>query len=233
MTTPAVAARRALLFDMDGTMFDNMAYHGQAWLAFFARRGLALDEAAFFADTAGRQNHEIFRSYLDVHLSDLECAQLAQEKESLYRELYTAHRAPMPGLLELLALARAQGFALAVGTAAPLDNIHFLLDALDLRRHFDTVVGAAEVAHGKPAPDIFLLAAERCGVPPAQCIVFEDAPLGVEAARRAGMPCVVLTSTSPASNFAAFENVLACLADFSSVPSSLAQWCAIDHFLST
>ncbi len=213
----ATPAQRAFIFDMDGTLVDNMAYHGQSWLAFFERRQLSIDADAFFKATAGRQNHEIFRSYIADDLSTAQIAEMAQEKEGLYRELYAAHRKPVPGLLDLLAQAKAQQCALAVGTAAPPENISFILDALELRQHFACVVGAREVARGKPEPDIFLLAAQKCGVSPENCIVFEDAPLGVEAARRAGMACVVLCTTYPAAQFAEFENVLACINNFSEI----------------
>jgi beta-phosphoglucomutase len=97
---------------------------------------------------------------------------------------------------------------LAVATSAPPANIVFTLDDLDLRRHFDTVVGAADVARGKPHPDVFLKAAEKLGVDPRACIVFEDAPMGVEAARRAGMKAVVITTTLPADAFREFDNVV-------------------------
>ena len=211
----STAAQRAFIFDMDGTIVDNMAFHTQSWLAFFERRGHALDPDAFFRDTAGRQGHEIMRSYLGDHLSKEESAELDFEKESLYRELYGPHLKAVDGFLELLAGARADGVALAVATAAPNDNITFTLDGLDLRRHFNAVVGAADVARGKPNPDVFLLAAERCGAAPEHCIVFEDAPLGVEAARRAGMRAVVLTTTLPADAFAEFDNVICVARDFS------------------
>lgn len=210
-------AAHALIFDMDGTLVDNMAYHGKSWLAFFARRQQEIDAEAFFAATAGRQNHEIFRRYIAADLSDAELAQLADEKEGLYRELYAPHRQVVDGLLPLLAQAKALNCALAVGTAAPPENIAYILDALDLRQHFACVVGGRDVAHGKPEPDIFLLAAERCAVAPENCIVFEDAPLGVEAARRAGMRCVALCTTYAAEKFAPFENVIACVKDFSAI----------------
>jgi beta-phosphoglucomutase-like phosphatase (HAD superfamily) len=99
-----------------------------------------------------------------------------------------------------------------VGTAAPTPNVVFTLDGLDLRRYFSAIVGAADVLHGKPHPDVFLEAARRIDVLPEHCIVFEDAPLGVEAARRAGMRAVVLTTTLPASAFVEFDNVI-CIAD--------------------
>jgi beta-phosphoglucomutase len=213
--------RQAFVFDMDGTIVDNMAFHLDSWLAFFARRGLQLDADEFFRATAGRQGGEIMRAYLGEHLSDEEVGLLNHEKESVYRELYAPHRKTVAGFDALLERAKGAGVKLAVATAAPPANIEFTLDGLDLRRHFDAVVGAADVERGKPHPDVFLTAAERCGVAPEHCIVFEDAPLGVEAARRAGMRCVVLTTTLPASAFTAFDNVIAIVRDFSELKAEL------------
>jgi beta-phosphoglucomutase family hydrolase len=211
MTSP----QRAFIFDMDGTIVDNMAFHTQSWMTFFQSRGHVLDADAFFLSTAGRQGHEIIRSYLGDGFSDAEHVALMAEKESVYRELYAPHLATVAGFDALVSAARADGVALVVGTAAPNENIVFTLDGLDLRRHFDAVVGAADVQRGKPHPDVFLMAAERAGALPGNCIVFEDAPLGVEAARRAGMRAVVLTTTLPAEAFAQFDNVICVARDFS------------------
>lgn len=207
--------KRAFIFDMDGTIVDNMAFHSKSWVTFFKRRGKDIDAEEFFRRTAGRQGKEIMRAYLGEDLPDAENLELNLEKESVYRELYEPHRKTVAGFDDLIAQARLRGVALAVATAAPNANIEFTLDGLDLRRHFDAVVGAADVARGKPNPDVFLLAAERCGAAPENCIVFEDAPLGVEAARRAGMRAVVLTTTLPAAAFAEFDNVIHIASDFS------------------
>jgi beta-phosphoglucomutase family hydrolase len=207
----------AFIFDMDGTIVDNMAFHTRSWITFFEQRGMSIDAEEFFRTTAGRQGREIIRSHMGEHLDDDEVLALNLEKETVYRELYGPHRKTVGGFDELIARAKLKGIKLAVATAAPNANIEFTLDGLDLRRHFDVVVGAADVARGKPNPDGFLLAAERCGVAPEHCIVFEDAPLGVEAARRAGMRCVVLTTTLPAAAFAEFDNVIAIASDFSAL----------------
>ncbi|RJG21078.1 HAD family hydrolase [Massilia cavernae] len=207
--------KRAFVFDMDGTIVDNMAFHTKSWIAFFERRGRVIDADEFFRATAGRQGKEIIRLQMGEHLADHEVTELNLEKESVYREMYEPHRKTVTGFDDLIAQAKLRGVALAVATAAPNANIAFTLDGLDLRRHFDTVVGAADVPRGKPHPDVFLLAAERCGAAPENCIVFEDAPLGVEAARRAGMRCVVLTTTLPAEAFAEFDNVIHIASDFS------------------
>ncbi|MDY0975105.1 HAD-IA family hydrolase [Massilia sp. CFBP9012] len=211
MTTPA----RALIFDMDGTIVDNMDFHTQAWITFFARRGKVIEPDAFFRDTAGRQGKEILRHYMGEELSDDELATLNHEKEELYRELYGPHRATLPGFDAFIAAGAARGWKLAVATSASPGSTRFILDEMDLRSRFDAVVvGTVDVPRGKPHPDVFLKAADRCETMPAQCIVFEDAPLGVEAARRAGMRAVVLTTTLPAEAFAEFDNVIAIVNDF-------------------
>jgi beta-phosphoglucomutase len=216
------AVKRAFIFDMDGTIVDNMAFHTQSWITFFERRGRAIDADEFFRTTAGRQGKEIIRSHMGEDLDDDEVATLNHEKEAVYRELYAPHLKSVAGFDDLIAQARAQGIALAVGTAAPPANVEFTLDGLDLRRHFETIVGANDVARGKPHPDVFLEAAKRCGARPEDCIVFEDAPLGVEAARRAGMRVVVITTTLPREAFAEFDNVIAIVDDFEGLsPESL------------
>jgi len=210
-------ATRAFIFDMDGTIVDNMGYHTQSWIRFFEQRGMAIDADEFFRTTAGRQGKEIIRSRLGEDLDDAEVKRLNLEKEAVYRELYGPHRKTVKGFDALIKAAKEGGIKLAVATAAPVGNIEFTLDGLDLRRHFDAIVGAADVARGKPHPDGFLLAAEKLGAEPPECIVFEDAPLGVEAARNAGMRCVVLTTTLPAEAFAQFDNVIAIAPDFASL----------------
>lgn len=204
----------AFIFDMDGTIVDNMAFHTRSWLEFFARRGKEYEADAFFRETAGAQGREILRGRLGPDVTDAEVATLVAEKDALYREMYGPHRAAIQGFDAFVTAADARGVALAVATSAPPNNIVFTLDELDLRRHFAAVVGAADVKQGKPHPDVFLKAAEQLGAAPADCIVFEDAPLGVEAARRAGMRAVVITTTLPAEAFAEFDNVIAIVGDY-------------------
>ena len=208
-------AERAFIFDMDGTIVDNMAFHTDSWLAFFARRGKTYDADAFFRETAGAHGREILRERLGKDIPDDEIAVLAQEKDALYREMYEPHRKTIHGFDELVLNAKVRGVPLAVATSAPPGNIEFTLDGLDIRRHFDAIAGAADVKRGKPHPDVFLKAAERLGVDPERCIVFEDAPLGVDAARRAGMRAIVLTTTLPAGAFAEYDNVIRIVRDFS------------------
>src|SRR5436309_1963771 len=125
-----MAFERACIFDMDGTIVDNMSYHSKAWAAFFRQRGTIIDEDEFFLRTAGRQGHEIMREYLRADLLDAEIDLLNAEKEALYRELYAPHRNVAAGFDLLIEDAKRAGVALAVATAAPLQNIAFTLDEL-------------------------------------------------------------------------------------------------------
>jgi beta-phosphoglucomutase family hydrolase len=207
---------KALIFDMDGTIVDNMPYHNKGWELWFRSRGLPFDADGFFARTAGRTNREILREvFPQADTATLDA--MGEEKEGFYREAYAGHVAPLPGLLELMALADRRGVPMAVGTAAPPGNIAVVLDALSLRARFRTIVSPSQGFRGKPHPDMFLAAAERMGVAPADCLVFEDAPLGVEAARNAGMKAVALLTMLTAADFAGFDNVIATAADFTAL----------------
>lgn len=204
---------RALIFDMDGTIVDNMRVHNEAWGAWFAGKGLPFDEATFFEKTAGRHNPEIIGALIPGR-SEAELIALGEEKEAIYRRLYAPKVAPLAGLIDLLDLADARDVPKAVATAAPPANIDVVLDTLKLRERFHTVVAPSQGYRGKPHPDMFLAAAERMGIAPADCVVFEDAPLGIEAARRAGMKAVAITTMLAPRDFAPFDNIVACIPDF-------------------
>ena len=186
---------RAFIFDMDGTLADTMPYHEMAWQTLLSDLGLAVDQDEFFVWSAGLTNREIFPRLLGRDVPATELATLSETKESRYRELYRPHMATLPGVLPFLQRSIDAGFPRAVGSAAPPDNLDLVLDGLNLRPYFQAVVGGADVRHGKPDPAIFLQAAAKLGAVPGHCVVFEDAPAGIEAARRAGMSCVVVTTT--------------------------------------
>jgi len=208
-----VAAHRALLFDLDGTLIDSMPLHHVAWRIFFGRHALPFDEAGFFAATAGRTNDEILRDHFPA-AGDAQRAALAEEKEAIYRDEAARALRLIPGALEVLHAARAAGLRLAICTAAPPGNIRVAAERFGLEALVETVASPADGLRGKPHPDIFVEAARRLGVPAADCLVFEDAPLGIEAARRAGMDAVALTTTLPAAAFEGFANLRHTMADF-------------------
>ena len=216
---------KAFLFDLDGTLIDSMPQHHSAWKAWYARRGLPMDAGDFFASTAGRSNAEILADLFPLQSAD-EHAAMADEKEAIYREFAARSLALVGGARAFVERARAGGLRMAVCTASTLPNIALAFELHGIDGWVEHVVSPADVTsgpgpavrlRGKPHPDIFLEAAQRLGVAPHDCIVFEDAPLGVEAARRAGMRAVALTTTLAAEHFAAFDNIIAIAPDFTTL----------------
>lgn len=204
--------QRALIFDMDGTMFDNMAYHRAAMVEYFRRLGCQVGEEDAFRAT-GRRDCDVLREYFG-ELSDAGCARMEAEWVQVYRDLYNPHRCLMDGLEEFVGQAAKAGLACAVATSASAESMRLTLDGFRVCRHFNAFVSAKDVRQGKPAPDIFLLAATLCHAAPADCIVFEDSPAGMQAAQRAGMRAVALATTFSPKAFAGFDNLITIVRDF-------------------
>ncbi|MCP3141149.1 HAD family hydrolase [Pyxidicoccus xibeiensis] len=196
--TSSMAPLRAVVFDMDGTLVDNMPFHNEAWVALARKLGLSMTAEDFQTGFAGKKNEEILPELLGRPVPHEELARLAEEKESHYRALYRPHLRLHRGAEAFIARLREAGIATAVATAAPQGNRELVLDGLGIRPLFTAVVGAEQVSRGKPAPDIFLAAAKALGVEPSACLAFEDAVLGVISAREAGMPVVGITTAAPA-----------------------------------
>lgn len=210
---------RAFIFDMDGTLVHNMPIHNQAFLDTLAEAGARLpaDPLEFLRSVSGKKTGDIFRDLLGSDLSDSEVARWTERKEALYRERYACCREPMPGLLDLLEKGSVLGISMAVASAAPPENVNFILDGIDLRRYFQAVVSGQDVRHGKPHPEIFLKSAQALGVAPADCLVFEDAMGGIEAAARAGMDAVLLTTSVESRAVSGLRHVLHAVPDFTSL----------------
>ena len=204
---------KALLFDLDGTLIDSMPLHHNAWIEWHARRGLAMGEEVSFAKTAGRSNAEILLDLFPQHSAE-EHVVMADDKEAIYREFAAKSLALVLGAQAFVEQARAAGLKLAVCTAATVPNMALAFERHGIDAWVDTVTSPADGLRGKPHPDIFLEAARRLGIAPEHCVVFEDAPLGVEGARRAGMKAVALTTTLRAEAFSEFDNLIAIAPDF-------------------
>ncbi len=186
---------RGVVFDLDGTLTDNMGLHALAFERFCARHGLPPMTLERRAGFDGKRNRDIFPHLFERALTPGELRQLSDEKEALYRELSVGRLRPLPGLERLLELLRRRQVPVAVATSSPAENVPHTLGELGLLQEFRHVVRSDEVAHGKPAPDVFLAAVERLGLPPADCLAFEDAPLGVASALAAGLTCVAVTTS--------------------------------------
>jgi len=185
----------AVLWDMDGTLLDSAEYHWLAWREALAAEGFDLTRAQF-ESTFGQRNDTILRATFGPDLPLGEVDRIAGVKEARYRELVKTHGIDaLPGVRRCLDRLNAGGWRQAVASAAPRLNVETILDALNIADCFDAIVSAEDVQRGKPDPQVFLLAAERLGVSPARCIVLEDAPAGIEGARRAGMRSIGVLST--------------------------------------
>lgn len=210
---------RALVFDMDGTMVDSMPAHARSWEVFTRRHNIALPVDEVLRRTTGRTGVECIRILMGDEIEEAEAVALINEKEALYRAFFGDDFREVAGFCDFAAQAAAQGLKLAVATAGDRHNIAFALERLRLARPPDAIVGGDEGIAGKPQPDLFLEAARRLGLPAAQCVVFEDAPFGIEAARRAAMRAVAVCTTHDADELAG-PHVIAQVRDYRELMNS-------------
>jgi beta-phosphoglucomutase-like phosphatase (HAD superfamily) len=209
----------ALIFDMDGTMIDSMPTHKQSWSEFARRHGIGMDIADMMRRTTGRTALECMNELFQRELPLAEAQAYGQEKEEIYRELFSPIFSEVAGFKVFAAQAHHRGFKVGVGTAGDKHNIAFAYSHLKMNPAPLTAVGGDEGLPGKPEPAIFLEVARRMGAQPARCIVFEDAPLGIEAARRAGMRAVAMCTTHTPDELAG-PHVIASVRDYHELLSS-------------
>lgn len=186
---------KAAIFDMDGTMVNNMEFHKKAWQAFLEKYHILLSDEDFNKKISGKKNNEIFSIVFGHTVSLEDEAKYTQEKEAMYRELYAEAIAEVPGLKSVLNHLKQKGVKLAIATTATRENREFVLKALNLEGLFDVILGDEDVTQGKPHPEIYLKTAERLGVLPSECIAFEDTLPGVASAKSAGMKVVGILTT--------------------------------------
>ena len=187
--------QRAVLFDMDGVVIDNLPYHVDAWLLYCERHGIHLTREIFYKDLNGLNSKDTFEWLLKREITREEIIEMEEEKEEIYRGFYKPFLSPAPGLMDFLALLKANGIKTALGTSAGPGNIDFILDGLGIRAVFDAVIGGAEVTKGKPDPEIYVRAAGLVHVSPEDCWVIEDSLQGIEAGLSAGMKVVGMTTS--------------------------------------
>ena len=185
---------KGVVFDMDGTLVDNMDFHHQAWLDFLAGYDIHFTEAEFQEKNVGIIT-EIVPKFFTRTLSREEIITLGKEKEAVYRNLYRNHIKALPGLETFLQALQKAEISIALATAADQGNIDFTLEALGIRKYFTAITGSEEVSHGKPHPDVYLKSASKLYLPPGQCVAFEDTPSGISSARAAGMEVIGLATT--------------------------------------
>lgn len=192
---------RGVIFDMDGVLADSYQAHFESWRTMTRGHGMDITEEQFAA-TFGRTTREIIRQLWGEDVSDEEIARWDAEKEQAYRDILMAAFPEMDGASELLTALHQARFAIAIGSSGPAENVEVVVKCLRGAEHVTATVNGLDVSHGKPHPEVFLLAAKKLGVEPSGCAVIEDAPAGVEAARRAGMAAIALTGTAPREKLA-------------------------------
>ena len=179
---------------MDGVLADTGEIHFESWVKMASEINVEFTKK-FFNETFGQQSPTITRKLVGDKFDEKKIMELANRKEKYYRDLVKDKLKPLPGVLDLLTELKKYNFKLAVGSSGPPENVDLLLKTLKIKDLFDVIITSADVNKSKPHPDVFLKVSEKLNISPDKCIVIEDAPVGIEAARRAGMRSIALTTT--------------------------------------
>jgi len=209
----SLPSTHGFIFDWDGVIIDSHAQHEESWGLLFQEIGRRMPEG-FFKATFGMRNQQIIPMCFDFVNADdhVEIARLGNRKEELYREILRRDGIePLPGVVALLTELKDLGIPTAVGSSTPRLNIETIMAMTGLAPYFQAIVSAEDVTVGKPDPQVFLKAGEKIGCPPERCLVFEDAHVGIEAGKRAGMKVLAVATTHPLESLhqadAAFVNL--------------------------
>jgi HAD superfamily hydrolase (TIGR01509 family) len=210
MTTPL----RAAVFDLDGLLVDSEPIQIASWNAFLARHGQVLDEA-LLGRLFGLRIWDTARLLIDLFALPLTVDEVIKERDAIFFAALRDNVRSMPGARELVRRLRERGLRWGLATSGHRAYADVALEGIGLADAFDVEVTGGEVAHGKPAPDIYLSTARQLGVPPAACVAFEDAPHGVASAKDAGMLCLAVPNAMTASlgGFERADSVLNSLDD--------------------
>lgn len=224
----------AFIFDLNGTMIDDMHYHAEVWYDILNNdldANLTWDEVK--AEMYGKNDELLIRVFGKDHFLPEKIQELSIEKEKRYQKAYLPKLKLIEGLQDLLIAADEEKIPMGIGSAAIPFNINFVLDNLHIRHFFKAIVSADDVVTSKPDSETFTKCAQLLNVDPGNCLVFEDAPMGVEAARNAGMNTLVLTTMHPANEFKDYKNVIGFIENYShlDVQSIMKLFQSVDHKL--
>jgi HAD superfamily hydrolase (TIGR01509 family) len=210
--------KKAFIFDMNGTMIDDMDYHLHGWFNILNEDlGAGMTREAVKKEMYGKNQELLIRIFGKDRFTEAEMDALSMEKERRYQTAYLPHLQLIPGLQSFLDAAEKLNIPMGIGTAAIPFNVDFALDNLHIRHYFKSIITANDVTTSKPHPEVFLKAAAELGADPASCIVFEDAPKGVEAAANAGMKAVVLTTMHTREEFSDYNNIISFVPDYTTL----------------
>lgn len=200
---------------MDGTMIDNMMVHHRAWQRKLKSLGLDMSIEEVKRDIHGVNPEIMERLFGDKYTAE-EGEHIARDKEAEYREMYRNDIKLLPGFKDFLDLAKSAGIPMGLGTAAPVENMDFVLDTLEIRDYFDALIHSGQVKKGKPDPEVFNKVADKLHIPLQDCLVFEDSPTGAKAAANGNAKSLILTTTHDNGEFDGIPSIQGFLEDFRS-----------------
>lgn len=186
---------KSFIFDMDGVIVDNHSYHLHAWKLFCDEINVSFNEAEFRHKYFGKNNFDILSGLFSREVTQHEADELGERKELVYRQVYQNHIKPVEGLVEILSELKKSGKFLAVASSAPVSNLNFVVDNLQIRSYFSCLLDGSSVSKAKPDPEIYIKTAKQLNVLPHECVVFEDSISGINAAQKAGMRVIALLTT--------------------------------------
>jgi HAD superfamily hydrolase (TIGR01509 family) len=211
----------ALIFDMDGVVVNNHTWHFEAWVEFGRRHGMDITKEEF-SKHFGSTNNLVMKSLFGNSISEAQISAFGNEKENIYRELYRPFIKPVEGLPAFLKSASGKGFPIALATSAPRENVTFTLEATGLSNYFSIITDSSMVTLGKPDPQVYLITAEKLGVQPADCIVFEDSIPGILSAKNAGMQVIGVATTHKPEELLMYVNEI--IMNFGNAEIILEKW---------
>lgn len=186
---------KAVIFDLDGTLIDNNSYHLKTWKIYLEKTGKNISEEAYRKNINGRTNKDALEYIYNKKMSDDEAMVYALEKEALYRDIYKSDIKPVDGLIGLLEMLHERHIPMAIATSGIQVNIDFMFEHIPIKHYFKEVINSSHISKGKPDPEIYLKTAFLLNIAPENCLVFEDAEVGVAAAHAAGMKVIAITTT--------------------------------------
>ena len=210
---------KGIIFDLDGTLIDNMMVHHRAWQRKLSSLGMELTMEQIMAEIHGI-NQEIVARLFGDRFDAEERTRISMEKEQEYRDIFKKDLKLLPGCENFILELHNMGIPIAIATAAPVENVDFVLDNLNIRRYFKSVLHSGDVRKGKPDPEVFIRSAANLDLLIEDCVVFEDSVVGAETALNAGCPCVVVTTTHKEEEFAHFPHILRFINDYREIKIS-------------
>ena len=186
---------KAVIFDLDGTLLDNNSFHRKTWEAYLKNIEKVISPEEFNAYINGRTNKDAIEYIYGRKMSEEESTRYTLEKEALYRQIYKPFIKPVPGLLHFLEILHKKNIPMAIATSGIQPNIDFMFENLPIKHYFKVIVNSSHIINGKPHPEIYLKAASLLDISPKNCLVFEDAVVGINSAKAAGMKVIAVATT--------------------------------------